>query len=158
MHAIRLRGPWECQPLERAGAAGELPPAGRTTVPGDWAQVLGDDFVGRVRYARRFNAPSSLEPSERVWLVVEGVDHEAQVVLNGQPLGAMSGPQPRRFDITAFVEPHNLLVIDVQLSAEVFADASLRGQRAGRAGGVTGEVRLEIVDDADQAGPKAQPD
>jgi beta-galactosidase/beta-glucuronidase len=145
MHAIRLRGPWECEPLERDGPAGDLPPAGKTTVPGDWSQLLGDDFVGRVRYTRRFNAPTNLGPSERVWLVVEGVDHEADVLLNGRPLGTMPGPRPKRFDITALVEPHNVLHIEVRLSAAVFTDASVRGQRAGRAGGVTGEVRLEIV-------------
>jgi len=56
MHTIRLRGPWEQEPL--AG--------------------------GRVCYARRFHQPTSLG-EERVWLVVDE-DAARDVSLNGHPL------------------------------------------------------------------------
>lgn len=153
-HVIRLRGPWQIEPLARyvgTGASGhneetrDLPRGGKTQVPGDWAELLGADFCGRVRYTRRFNCPTNLEPSERVWLVLEGIDHEAVATLNRQPLGRLRGGEcPHRLEITPVLLPHNLLSLEVCLSPEVFGDAQARGERAGRAGGLVGEVRLEI--------------
>lgn len=153
-HTIRLRGPWECEPLARfvkstSGACREavddLPAGGKTQVPGDWAKVLGADFVGRARYRRRFNCPTNLDPCEHVWLVFDRFDHEAAVVLNGQPLGKFAGPDgPQHLDITPVLLAHNELTVDVSLPAEAFDDASARGDRAGQAGGLVGEVRLEI--------------
>jgi beta-mannosidase len=103
-HAIRLRGPWECEPL---GA-------------------------GRARSTRRFNCPTNLEPHERVWLVFDGFDSDAEVTLNGQPLGRFAaGDCPREFEITSLLEPHN--VVSVEAS-----------RRADGAGSLAGEVRLEI--------------
>ena len=76
-HIIRLRGPWELQALARFVPLGggkhreethDLPAAGKVTVPGDWGELLGADFVGRARYTRRFNCPTNLGPDERVWL------------------------------------------------------------------------------------------
>src|SRR5262249_9777400 len=95
-HAIRLKGPWELEPLARevpspAGEArrGVCASAGATVeVPGDWGSVLGEDFRGTARYTRRFNCPTNLGPQEHVELVFEGVDYEAQVTLNGHDLGS----------------------------------------------------------------------
>jgi beta-galactosidase/beta-glucuronidase len=145
-HVIRLRGPWELEALERFGdAAAALPQACRTRVPGDWAEHLGQDFVGRVRYCRRFNTPTNLDAGERVWLVVEAVDHRATLALNGQPLGEITAAgRDHRFDITPLLCLHNSLEIDVTLPAEIYDDASARGDRAGGSGGLIGEVRLEI--------------
>lgn len=152
MHVIRLRAPWDLQPLlryvEREGRpeqTDELPSCGRAAVPGDWSQWLGEDFQGRVRYTRRFNAPTNLDSDERVWLVVEAVDYEAEIALNDKPLGTLrSGQPPHRSDVTPLLQPHNLLAVDVHLPPEAFADATARGARASRAGGLSGEVRLEI--------------
>ena len=146
-HVIRLRGPWEIEPLARfveAGAGehgevtGDLPAGGKTLVPGDWAELLGADFLGRARYTRRFNCPTNLDPHERVWLVFDGVNEEAQVTLNGQPLGQFTAGQcPHPFEITRLLVPHNVLVVEV-----------CRRTASDHCGGLVGEVRLEIGGDA----------
>ena len=165
-HVIRLRGPWELQPLERDPPPGDSETKGsgvisektpdpfvvRVTVPGDWGESLGGDFCGRARYQRRFNRPTNLTSAERVWLVLEAVDYQADLTLNGHPLGAMRSLQPARFDITAALELSNLLTVDVSLPATVFADSTLRRTRAGQPGGLIGEVRLEIG--PSEAGPR----
>ncbi len=144
-HVIRLRGPWELEPVARFGGCGELPAGGRTRVPGDWGELLGDDFAGRVRYTRRFNRPTNLEPDERVWLVVAAVDHQARLALNGQPFAELStGAAAARDDITPLLRLHNVLEIEVTLPAETYHDRTARGDRAGKPGGLVGEVRLEI--------------
>ncbi len=153
MHSIRLRGPWEFQPLERFVLADDgqvrsetpgLPPAGKVRTPADWGDTLGRAFLGRVRYTRGFNLPTNLDPHERVWLVADGVDHEATVSLNDRPLGNIIGSQPTRFEITALLRPHNTLIVEVSLTPTAYNDPAVRGDRAGLAGGLTGEVRLEI--------------
>src|SRR5689334_22515172 len=98
-HLIRLRGPWEYEPLERYSAAstGDLPPPGRVDFPAAWAAALGSDFFGRVRFRRRFNRPTGLEQHERVWLVAEGVAGLIAVTLNDQPLVGL--PEATFFDI-----------------------------------------------------------
>ncbi len=144
-HVIRLRGPWELEPVARFDDARALPAGGRTRVPGDWSELLGRDFVGRARYRRRFNLPTNLEPDERVWLVVEAVDHQARLDLNGRPLAEMStGAKAQRHDITPLLRLHNVLEIEVTLPAEAYHDRQARGPRAGQSGGLVGEVRLEI--------------
>src|SRR5438128_996759 len=75
-HHIRLRGPWECEPLIRAvrrpdGAvqtlSGPVPPARRVRMPCHW--LTGDlaDFTGRVRFRRRFGYPGQIDAHARVW-------------------------------------------------------------------------------------------
>ena len=144
-HVIRLCGPWDLQPLECFGAPAELPKPARVQAPCDWAELLGHDFLGRVRYTRKFNRPTNLDPHERVWLTFDGVDHRASVTLNGTRLGQLAGcARSARFDVTDLLELHNTLVVDVTLDRDTFHDQSLRGARAGKAGGLVGEVRLEI--------------
>ena len=49
-HRIRLRGPWECEPLARAeGADMPLPPPCRMTMPCRWSAGGLAEFAGRVR-------------------------------------------------------------------------------------------------------------
>lgn len=155
-HRIRLRGPWECEPVARAvrdvqGAASQetesLPPAGRVHVPGDWSEALGPGFRGRVRFRRRFHRPTGLEPHERIMLVIEGVDREGIVQLNGQRLGRVKGMTAQAtFDVTAMVEARNELVVEVEYTDPVAGQTG--GQQANTPssdGGRVGEVRLEIV-------------
>src|ERR1700752_3227561 len=113
-HAIRLRGPWQLEPLARyvltakgsIESLDDLPAPCRTTVPSDWGSLLGDDFRGRVRYRRSFNAPPSLDPHERIWLVVEGVDARGTISLNDTPLCNVLGyALVAEFDITSLVAP-----------------------------------------------------
>jgi hypothetical protein len=153
-HVIRLRGPWEMEPLARfavdgGGSISEatdgLPGGARVAVPCDWEAVLGPGFLGRVRYARRFNCPTNLGPAQRVWLVLEGVDPAGEVTLNGQPLGVAGFLTATRLNLTPWLRPHNILWVDVEMTAAAHADDRARPGRAGLAGGLIGEVRLEIV-------------
>ncbi|MBI3840262.1 MAG: hypothetical protein HY288_20255 [Planctomycetia bacterium] len=153
-YVIRLRGPWELRPLARYVATGEqqfreetrdLPPGGKVRVPGDWGEILGHDFIGRARYMRRFNCPTNLQPDQRVWLALDGVDPRADVILNGQPIGQALGYRATtRFDITAVLQPHNVLVVEVCMPIASLDDEVCRPGRAGLPGGLIGEVRLEI--------------
>ena len=95
-HSIRLRGPWQYEPLARTRLTadgtiqpldnGLLPPPGRIHLPADWGQTLGADFRGRVRYIRRFGCPRGLDASEVVQLVIGQLDAWGTVQLNGKPL------------------------------------------------------------------------
>ena len=147
-HAIRLRGPWEFDVLENAAARAEPPTpiSGRATLPCDWLDALGAEFRGKVRYRRRFNRPSGLDPHERVWLIVEGVDACGAVALNDRELGRVRGyALPASFDVTELIAPNNELLVDVELPPEVPGGAiPLRPGRESLAGGPIGEVRLEI--------------
>ena len=175
-HTIRLRGPWEYQPLARATLRADgsvsrddtdLPSGGTIVMPGDWGAPLGGDFRGLVRFTRRFAQPTGLDAATHVWLVIENVDWQAAVALNGQPLGhvqlartppvclslAPSLPPsasppivcPARFEIAARLRPRNVLTIDVLLP-EVAAGAPplARPGREDLPGGLIGLVRLEI--------------
>ena len=155
MHVIRLRGPWDYEPLERltlaadgtiAPANGQLPEPGRITMPSDWGRTLGVDFRGRVRYVRPFGRPTNLGPAERVWLACSGVDLRGVAWLNGQPLGPIDGYRAvARFDVTERLGERNQLVVEVELPPLTYQDEQkLRPDRAGLPGGIIGEVRLEI--------------
>jgi len=175
-HTIRLRGPWEYQPLARATLRADgsvswddrgLPPGGSIALPADWGGVLGNDFRGLARFTRRFAQPTGLDAATRVWLVIENVDWQAAVALNGQPLGHVQLAQtppaclslapslrsslsppiacPARFDITALLQPRNELTIDILLpGVAAGAPPLVRPGREDLTGGLIGLVRLEI--------------
>jgi hypothetical protein len=153
-HVIRLRGPWELTPLVRLtpvdrrpeSSASRLPSGGKTPVPGDWSGHLGDAFYGTVRYLRRFNSPTHLDLGERVWLVCEAIDPRGTATLNEQPIFAAQNPAgPCAQDITDLLRARNRLAIDIELTPEDDRPEALRrADRRGRAGGLPGEVRLEI--------------
>jgi hypothetical protein len=87
MHTIRLRGRWEIEPLEG----------------------------GQVCCTRRFHRPTGLDVNSRVWLVIGDAVGQAEVTLNGRLLGRIEGHQatPARFDITADLQPGNVLAISL---------------------------------------------
>ena len=165
MHIIRLRGPWQVEPVARFVAqpdgtyvvtSDDLPVAARMTMPADWTAVCGGDFLGRVRYRRTFQKPTGLETGERVFLVVEPARSLGVVELN-RPLAVSSGPsngkrlgevgrgaEPFRTEITEMLENHNRLEIVVEhpvLDAANEADDDVVTRLPG---GLVGEVRLEI--------------
>jgi hypothetical protein len=134
-HRIRLRGPWECEPLARLAGqnliAEGLPPPTRMTMPARWRDAGLPDFRGRVRLRRRFGYPGRIDAHERVWLTCAGVDGTAEVRLNDAPLGCRQGADgPFEFEVTELLRPRNDLCVEV---------VELTG-----AGGLWGEVALEV--------------
>lgn len=86
VHPIRLRHPWQNAPTLRG-----------------------------MRWIRRFNRPSGLTPSQRVWIVVRGIAALGTATLNGQALGSLSGQAdiPAEFDVTPLLRPHNRLELQL---------------------------------------------
>ena len=127
-HRIRLRGPWECVPLETRGGA-PAPMPRRVTMPGR----LGDHglagFAGKVRYVRKFGYPGTIDNFERVWLTCDGLDGTADIHLNETSL-AKGQSGSFTFDVTRFLKHRNWL--EVILGADSEQD------------GLWGEVALEI--------------
>lgn len=126
-HRIRLRGPWECQPLRRHGE-GSLPSLCRMAMPCRWSEGGLPDFSGLVRFTRSFGYPGRIDSYERVWLTFAAVGGEAEVRLNGQPLGRLTGPT--EFEVTRLLRPRNELIVEIEGTAEQ--------------GGLPGEVALEV--------------
>jgi hypothetical protein len=106
-HRIRLRRPWQCQPTA----------------------------VG-LRWLRRFNWPTRLEPGAQVWLVCERfAAGPLRATLNGRPLGTLAAGAPGRLEITAALASRNELWLEIASSPG--ADANCVDQPPG-------EVCLEI--------------
>jgi hypothetical protein len=138
-HRIRLRGPWECEPLGRYLPHGSkpelakqnLPAPRRMTLPCRWDEGGLKDFAGQVRYTRDFGYPSRIDSHEHLWLTFEGADARAEVWLNGEFLGRHEGAlEPFEFEVTTFLRPRNQLVVAVDSMAAN--------------GGLWGEVALEV--------------
>jgi hypothetical protein len=139
-HRIRLRGPWEAEPVERfvLGLGGQalritdgLPLARRVTLPGRWGEFGLADFVGVVRLRRRFGLPRRLDDWERVWLTCAGATGQVKWRLNGTDLDMASDPDGRlESAVTELLRDRNELAVDV--TAE------------GPDGGLWGEVALEV--------------
>jgi hypothetical protein len=128
-HRIRLRGPWECEPLESAN--GIVPPPSRVTMPCHWRDSGLADFAGRVRYRRRFGYPGRIDDTERVWLTFVGASDAVDVTLNGVELGRVEQPsEPFEFAVTQLLRPRNELLVEVSGGAPT--------------AGLWGEVALEI--------------
>jgi len=134
-YRIRLRGPWKYEWLEPKDR-----PEGSGTVqmPARWEELFGKR-AGRVRFQRRFGRPTNLEPSERVFVVFEGVGGNATVWLNGQPLGQLKGPRGA-FDVTELLRPSNQLVVEVEYAPDRWPDTP---------GGLWGLVLIEIRQSSD---------
>jgi beta-mannosidase len=164
-HFIRLRGPWQCEPLARTvegpgggsgDAPGELPPPCRMNIPCRWADGGLGPFNGRVRLRRHFHWLAHLDYNQRIWLRFLAVDYYAKVWLNGQYLGAHQGAfDPFEFEVTRLVGPRNELVVEVDLPrAAVNESRMLRASAAcpPDSGGIWGEVLLEVRRDASLRG------
>jgi hypothetical protein len=154
MHTIRLRGPWQLEPLEGyihrvgghyASSTEDLPAPARATMPADWSEWCGRDFLGRVRYRRTFQKPTGLDNGERVWLVIEPPRSHGTVLLGDESLGELRWGEPAaRYDITERLEDHNRLEIIVAHPALDAAGMADDDSGTTTAGGLVGEVRLEI--------------
>ena len=147
-HRIRLHGPWQANVRSGEGGA-DLPETFRFQWPADWPDLLGPDLLGpdllgpdllgSVQIERRFNRPTGLAAEQPVFLVIEQVDFDGQVTLNGQPLGTLRRDDALRVEIAKLLSNHNRLSIEI---TEIPKD---RAQN--RAGGPSSSatVRLEIT-------------
>jgi hypothetical protein len=139
-HRIRLRGPWECEPLIRLVRHADgrleqveqaLPPKCRVTMPGRFGDGPLAGFAGRVRFRRRFGLPRRIDAFERVWLTCAGADTKADVWLNNEFLGEQAqANEPFEFEVTGLLRERNETVVEV----EAYDDQ----------GGLWGEVALEV--------------
>ena len=155
VHTIRLRGPWHYEPISRTvlkpdgttePEPGDVPAPGIMYLPADWGEVLGTDFYGRVSFKRIFHRPSGILAGTEVYLRVRCVDALGVVLLNGSHLGYVRLDQGGvRFSITQHLVAQNRLCIEAELPRCTSHSAPLeRLGREGLAGGVIGEVLLEI--------------
>ena len=154
MHTIRLRGPWQLEPVARfepesdgtyRATSENLPPATRAKMPANWADAFGPGFLGRVRYVRTFQKPTGLESGGRVFLVVSPPQSEGCILLGGQLLGFVyPGESAQRFDITERLDSHNTVEIFVDHPALDELRSKVGDPAALPPGGLVGEVRLEI--------------
>lgn len=103
-HAIRLRGGWECLPLDRGEGR-----SARVTLPA----AIGLLPPGRLRLLRRFQRPPRAADAPVVLRVDRGAGI-LSVSLNGRPIGPAS-PGRAEFELRLPpLEPRNELVIDAE--------------------------------------------
>jgi hypothetical protein len=127
-HRIRLRGPWQLEPLSRLGPGESLPAALTMRMPGRLSDAGLHDFRGPMRFRRRFGYPGRIDSNERVWLTFEGVEGQAMAELNGQKLGDLTGTG--EFDVTRLLQARNALTVEMECDAPTC--------------GLWGEVALEV--------------
>lgn len=125
-HRIRLRGPWECEPIDG-------PPPRRVFMPAGWLAAGLVDFHGIARFTRKFGYPGQIDDGEHVWLTCDGCTGVKEVQLNQHRLGDKVGPS-FAFEVTAILAVRNHL--------EVLIDGQTENA------GLWGEVALEIRRDA----------
>ena len=125
-HRIRLRGPWECEPVGG-------PPPRRVLMPCRWLDAGLADFHGSARFTRRFGYPGRVDDTEHVWLTCDGCTGCIEVRLNGQLLSQESCSS-FAFDVTPILSQRNQLEVLIRGDTD---DA-----------GVWGEVAMEIRKDA----------
>jgi len=94
-HRIRLRGPWDCEPLPS-----------------------GEDVPQRRRFRRRFGYPGRIDNYERVWLTFAGVVGCASVWLNGQLLGRDEHSSDFEYEVTALLKPRNEVIVETHAPAD----------------------------------------
>ena len=143
-HRIRLRGPWECEPL--ASFSGQpIPPPRRVTLPCRWCEGGLSEIAGRVRLRRRFGCPSNLDSSERVWLTFAGLESNAAISLNEQaldtPPAAANGLE---LDVTDLLGMRNELIVEVDRPStdELWGEVALEVRRTA----YLRNVRIHISD------------
>ena len=130
-HAIRLRGPWECQ-----SEAAELR---RVPMPAPLREAAGEDRRGRLVCRRRFGCPTCLDPHERVWMVVDCPSLSGEARLNGEPLGQILGRSNTvEFELTGRLAERNQFELVFDLGAAA-GDASTVSDEL-----LFADVRLEI--------------
>ena len=109
-HAIRLRGPWECQTNDGWQ---------RVHMPTALAGITSEQDRGRLVCRRRFGCPTCLDSHERVWLVIDRPLLSGEGQLNGEPLGQFgAGQVSKEFDITNRLRERNEVILDFEIAAD----------------------------------------
>jgi hypothetical protein len=119
-HRIRLHGPWECEPLTGlvAGANASTTFPRRVNMPYRWDEAGLANFIGCVRFRRRFGYPGRIEVHERVWLTFAGLASKTEVRLNGLLLGQQDKSlEAFEFEVTGLLQARNELIVDVEGTA-----------------------------------------
>jgi len=156
-HRIRLRGPWEYEPL--SGPA-PLPAPGRMTMPCRWKDGGLAGFSGRVRFRRHFGYPGPIDDFERIWLTFTGATGSAEVRLNGQFIGRL--PEgPAEYDVTSLLKDRNVLEVEIdggedgglwgETALEIRCTAFLRGLRATKKSPSTIQIAGEVAGACDRS-------
>ena len=149
-HRIRLRGPWEYEPL--AGPAAGT--ARRLSLPDRWADI----DLGPARLTRAFGYPGRIDAHEHVWLTIEGLTVPATITLNGQPVGDATVGSFARV-ISSLLGPRNRLEIRVpasgagpalwrEVALEIRRDAYLSNVRVERLPEGTANVTGQVIGNA----------
>jgi hypothetical protein len=125
-HRIRLRGPWQCEPIDG-------PPARRVLMPSRWLDARLAGFHGSAYFTRSFGYPGNVDDTEHVWLTCDGCTGCREVRLNGNLL-TQESRAIFSFDVTSLLSQRNRLEVLIQGDTD---DA-----------GLWGEVALEIRKDA----------
>ena len=140
MHRIRLRYPWTKQPKSTDEFEPDTIEPQSVQVPEPASDVQASS-TGEFVYSRKFNRPTGLDNTSRLSLSVSAWEGKLlSVTLNQSPL-----------DITSAEANHSLTItIDHDLPSHNEIEIVLVGedQTAAR---LSGEVQLEINDDADVA-------
>lgn len=121
IHSMRLKGPWEYVWLSPRLTEDELgrPLSGTVKIPADWEKCFGKT-PGTVRWSRRFQKPTNLEPTERVMIAAPTLAGVQAVRINEVSLPLDDQPEAGfRFDVTEMLEPtNNLLQIEMTCEDE----------------------------------------
>lgn len=105
-HRIRLRGPWQCQPLPDGLIS-------RVTMPCSLTETGLARQDGVVQCCRRFGYPGRIDADERVWLTFDGTGPQAAVSLNGSSLGALAPGTATELEVTRLLRARNELIVDL---------------------------------------------
>ncbi|MGE5109975.1 MAG: glycoside hydrolase family 2 protein [Acidobacteriaceae bacterium] len=129
VRTINLDGVWRYKPEARTVLKGDgtivdsnenLPAAGTMPIPSNWHLNGLPNFNGRVRFEREFDFRQHLDPDDRAFIVLHGVDYFATVEINGAVVGHHEGYfQQFEFDITREVrQGRNRIAITVDAPME----------------------------------------
>jgi hypothetical protein len=147
-HRIRLRGPWEWEPLASHEGIAEPLVSQRVNMPCRLGELGLDSAGKRALVRRRFGYPGRIDAHERVWLIFAGVTAGLEVRLNGQELGRC---QSCELEITSLLKERNVLEMTLEstgndtlaweeVALEIRCSAYLRNVRARR--NHTGELLI----------------
>lgn len=165
-HRMHLRGPWTFEWLTTPGdqqspagssdnsqeASADTSPTrsgslsrdatdgqvGRVKMPAHWHSLFGEQG-GTVRFRRRFQCPTNLDPHEHVFIVFDGIGGSARVAVNETELGTIEFDHTTAdFEMTQHLRPSNVLTVDVEYNPE---------DQSAIPGGLWGPVAIEIRSD-----------